>query len=188
MRQLLLSVFLGLATLALTAGGFVIPANAAVLWIGAAVCLVVLVLSLVRHQIGSGLIRLGTGLGGKPRRPALFVGSTGTAPVGPSAEAKAARYVLDQIAKAMAAASYDREHGSHPHEDEANKAARDAGAGAQAIIDEDARNLVREWKQQWDAIPKGWRQHNGYPIPHWHWLNTAADNASQRLGEVIRKG
>jgi hypothetical protein len=104
----------------------------------------------------------------------------------------AVRTAKDAASEAMVHAEQDRLHGADREQSAAISAANRASATVHEVDDLEARQLVIEWKRQFDAIPKGWKEpyeHNppGYPEPAWGELRKAADEAIARLGEVLRE-
>jgi hypothetical protein len=108
----------------------------------------------------------------------------------------AIRAVRDALRDAMTHAEQDREHGADEDQTKAQAAAQLASTTVHEVDDEDARRLVTEWRQRFDAIPKGWkrmteyvrdnRDQPGYPEPAWSELRQAADTAHDRLGFLLR--
>ena len=104
----------------------------------------------------------------------------------------AVRHVRDGIAEAMIQAEQDRTHGNPANRDAAIESAGRAASVAHEIKDEDARQLVAVWKQQFDDIPKGWMESYlgrpvGYPGPAWAELKASALAAQERLGFILRE-
>jgi hypothetical protein len=110
----------------------------------------------------------------------------------------AVRTVRDALSEAMTCAEADRERGSEQERHAAVAAANRANAVVHEINDEEARRLVLGWKEQFDAIPKGWKEGGyadmfggsrlplGYPEPAWTELRASTDLALDRLGVVLR--
>lgn len=110
----------------------------------------------------------------------------------------AIRTVRDALRDAMVHAEQDRELGADDERAKALTAASLASTTAQEVADEEARRLVAEWRRQFDAIQKGWKEGGlrgfysevrnppGYPEPAWSELRTAADAAHDRLGAILR--
>ncbi len=110
----------------------------------------------------------------------------------------ALRAVRDALRDAMTSAEQDREHGGEDDRSRAMAAAQLASTTVHEVHDEDARRLVADWRQRFDAIPKGWKEGGlvgfysderkplGYPEPAWTELRQAADAAHDRLGVLLR--
>jgi uncharacterized protein YbdZ (MbtH family) len=105
----------------------------------------------------------------------------------------AVRAARDGVAEAMMFAERDREHGVLDDQNAAVAAASRASALSREIEDDQAREQVAAWKQQFDAIPKGWKEREeysrrppGYPDDEWADLRGSAESAQERLGEVLR--
>jgi len=104
----------------------------------------------------------------------------------------AVRNVRDALGEAMTMAGKDRLHGGPDDRDAAIEAAGRAATFVHEVDDREARDLVKEWKRQFDAIPKGWRESfqgslPGYPEAEWTSLSDAADRAQERLGAALRE-
>jgi hypothetical protein len=98
------------------------------------------------------LVSIGYRLGAP--RPLQNAAAPAPAPEGPSAQAKAARFIIDEISKTMTNAEIDRKQGSYPHRDAAMEAARAAASASEVITDRQAADAVLDWKDQWDYIPR----------------------------------
>ncbi len=98
----------------------------------------------------------------------------------------------------MTHSEFDRDHGDDDRRTAAMAAANRAASLVHEMDDGTARTLVTKWKEEFDAIPKGWKLGSrgspidnfvstpGYPEPAWGQFRQAAFNAQERLGEVVR--
>jgi hypothetical protein len=102
---------------------------------------------------------------------------------------------MEAITEAMVRAEEDRERGKTEAQIAAIAAANRASSIVQEVEDDDARELVDEWKALFDAIPKGWKKRGqydehrplGYPDANWQVLKDAAYSAQDRLGALLRR-
>jgi len=201
-------VFLLFAGVAFAALGIANPSTAPV-WVALifGVALVAL-LHWRRGWIGTRLVSLGVRIGGadavKPHLPTAEPSQVTLDPVITAAQThireekrNAIRTVQQALRDAMTQAEYDRDRGSDENQRTAIEAANVASTAAHEVDNADARQLVQEWKAQFDSIRKGWKEGSdgsfgyaakppGYPEPAWTELRTAAEIAQDVLGVELR--
>jgi hypothetical protein len=189
-------VALLLAGVAFAALGIVNPATAP-WWVALATAS--LVAAFARWQrgwVGEQLVRLGIHLGGAETLERFLPAAPDPSIAEARREARSSiRVVTEALTEAMVRAEEDRERGKTEAQIAAIAAANRASSIVHEIQDEDARELVGEWKALFDAIPKGWKKRGqydehrplGYPDANWQALKDAAYTAQDQLGALLRR-